>query len=384
MEDTQHAEAVSASFDSSTLPLPHDVKYWLAMQRAPRIGARTLLRLLDIFHEPQTIIEASRQQLSRHQLSKVSLDYLDNPDWAQIDTDIAWLESSHAHVITLLDSRYPELLKQIPDPPSLLYVMGDVTLLNTEQLAIVGSRNPTHSGRQTAYEFARDLAQVGWTLTSGMALGIDGACHEGCMAAGGKTVAVIGTGLDRIYPARHRELAHQIAEKGVLVSEFPLGTSPLPGNFPQRNRIISGLSRGVLVVEAAIQSGSLITAQLALEQNREVFAVPGSIHSPQSRGCNALIRQGAKLVETATHIYEELLDIVPLHPHSKDKSEQQSLDTLDSEYQKLLECVGYEPAAVDVVVQRSGLTADAVCSMLLVLELQGYIVATSGGYYAQV
>ena len=199
--------------------------------------------------------------------------------------------------MTLHDARYPELLKQIADPPSILFVQGDVSLLAKWQIALVGSRNPSASGRDTAYEFSRYLAQDGITINSGLAMGIDAASHQGALAAGGKTIAVIGTGLDRVYPAKHRELAHEIASTGAIVSEFALGTSPRAENFPRRNRIISGLSLGTVVVEAAVKSGSLITARMAMEQGREVFAIPGSIHNPLARGCHQLIRQGAKLVE---------------------------------------------------------------------------------------
>jgi len=255
---------------------------------------------------------------------------------------------------------------------------------------MVGSRNPTPMGLQTAEDFAKSLAEVGWTMTSGLALGIDTACHQGALAAqNGRTIAVIGTGIDRVYPARNRDLAHQIAQKGVIISEFPLGSAPVPGNFPRRNRIISGMSRGVFVVEAALRSGSLITAKQALEQGREVFALPGSIHNPLSRGCHSLIRQGAKLVETAEHIYEELIEILPYRPQLKsadcenEAGNKESSVELDTDYQTVLTHVGFDPTAVDTVVERSGLTADAVCSMLLVLELQGYIASTHGGHYCK-
>jgi DNA processing protein len=250
---------------------------------------------------------------------------------------------------------------------------------------MVGTRNPTPAGQETAQEFARHLAGVGLTITSGLALGIDAASHRGALAAGGYSVAVVGTGLDRVYPARHRELAHQIAEQGALVSEFSPGVPPLAANFPRRNRIISGLSVGTLVVEAARQSGSLITARLALEQGREVFAVPGSIHNPQARGCHQLLRQGAKLVETAQDVLEELGTLVSYVPQAamQPDPDSDSLSELDADYQKVLKCIGHEPTSVDTVVERSGLTADAVCSMLLVLELQGFVAATNGGHYCQ-
>lgn len=297
------------------------------------------------------------------------------------------------------DDRYPTLLKAIPDAPPVLYILGQVEILQLPQLAIVGSRNPTHAGKDIAHDFAAHLTNMGMTITSGMALGIDAAAHQGALdsmqmgnTGHGFTVAVTGTGLDRVYPAKNREIAHKIAENGVLVSEYAPGTPPLPGNFPRRNRIISGLSMGVLVVEAALQSGSLITARQAIDQDREVFAVPGSIHHPLAKGCHALIREGAKLVETADHILEELKGFAVMIGESsvesqksavKEEMEQNSSLNVDEEYQQVLKCVDFEPTSVDKVVERSGLTADAVCSMLLVLELQGYVTALSGGYYCQ-
>ena len=368
--------------------LQTELASWLAVHRAAGIGATTFLKLLSVFGLPQEILEASYTQLADCGLSKNSIESLLSPDWAQIEKDCAWLEANQAHVITLADAAYPELLKEISDPPPLLFVLGDKTLLSTEQLAMVGSRNPTPMGLQTAADFAQTLAEVGWTISSGLALGIDAASHQGALGAmNGHTIAVIGTGIDRVYPARNRDLAHQIAQKGAIISEFPLGTAPVPGNFPRRNRIISGMSRGVFVVEAALRSGSLITAKQALEQGREVFALPGSIHNPLARGCHSLIRQGAKLVETAEHIYEELIEILPYRPNIKGNSQperaNQDVRTLDKDYQTVLTHVGFEPTAVDTVVEQSGLTADAVCSMLLVLELQGYIVSTQGGHYCK-
>ncbi len=303
---------------------------------------------------------------------------------AAAEQELAWLEQPNHHLITLSDPRYPKRLREIADPPAALYVIGEPDLLSATQLGIVGSRNPTPGGSETAHAFAGYLAQSGLTITSGLALGVDAAAHRGALQAGGKTIAVAGTGLDRVYPARHRELAHEIVGQGALISEFPLGTPALALNFPRRNRIISGLSLGVLVVEAALQSGSLITARLAAEQGREVFAIPGSIHNPLARGCHALIRQGAKLVETAADILEELgpiaQTIAPMH----------EIDTgnvtpgLDVEALTLLDCLGFDPTPVDSLIERSGLTPEAVSSMLLVLELQGHVVAAPGGHYTRV
>lgn len=267
----------------------------------------------------------------------------------------------------------------------MLYVHGDAAALHEASLAIVGSRNPTPVGMDNAYQFARHLSRAGLTITSGMALGIDAAAHRGALAAGGRTFAVAGTGLDRVYPVAHRELASQIADCGAVVSEFPLSTPPVPRNFPKRNRIISGLSLGVLVVEAAPSSGSLITARLAAEQGREVLAIPGSIHNPLARGCHALIRLGAKLVETADDILEELGPMSgTIGPAPNAGAAGQAgnvLEGLDVESRSLLEHMGFEPAPVDTLVERTGLTAEAVSRMLLILELQGFISSAPGGLY---
>ena len=359
------------------------LRHWLALIRAPRIGPATFYSLLHQFSEPEAVLKAGRHTLEKVGLRPDTVAYLMEPDWARVDADLSWLEQPDARILLLNDSDYPPLLKTIPDPPPLLFVLGDVTILGQKQLAMVGSRHPTPAGREIAHDFAKHLAANGIVITSGLALGIDGASHEGALAGGGLTVAVAGTGLDRVYPARHRDLAHRIGENGVLVSEFPPGTPPTASNFPRRNRIISGLSMGVLVVEAALRSGSIITARAAIEQGREVFAVPGSIHNPQARGCNSLIRQGAKLVETAADIFEELGGFATPLRQELNSERAVSSSELDSEHKRVLESVGHEPTAVDTVVQRSGLTADAVCSMLLVLELQGLIASTSSGHYCQ-
>ncbi len=361
-----------------------DLHYWLALLRTPGVGAVTQVRLLDLFASAETVFSASRQQLQQAGLRTESIDYILRPDWDSISPDLEWLQQPDAHILTLNDPAYPYMLKAISDPPPVLFIFGDPAVLDLPQLAIVGSRNPTPGGAETARDFAAHLAGGGLSITSGLAQGIDAASHLGALDVDGVTIAVTGTGLDRVYPARHRELAHRIAAQGALVSEFPAGTPPLTPNFPRRNRIISGLSMGTLVVEAAVQSGSLITAKQALEQGREVFAVPGSIHNPQSRGCHRLIRQGAKLVETAQDIFEELGGFAALAIETeKSAPPLQSAFEMDDEYKKVLASLGHEPASVDVVVSRSGLTADAVCSMLLVLELQGYLKSMTGGYYCR-
>jgi DNA processing protein len=275
-------------------------------------------------------------------------------------------------------------LLQIPDTPPVLYIHGNVDILSGLQISMVGSRNPTVSGRRTASEFASCLAFAGLTITSGLALGIDAASHCGALDAGKPTIAVMGTGLDRVYPASHRDLAHRIAEYGALVSEFPIGTAPRPENFPRRNRIISGLSLGTLVVEAAMRSGSLISARYAADQGREVFAIPGSIHNPLSRGCHALIRQGAKLVETAQDILDELGSLAAATTEttrSCDAVTAAQSPELGDDYMQLLELMGYNHTSVDMLVETSGLTPAVVSSMLLQLELKGFIASCPGGLY---
>jgi DNA processing protein len=355
---------------------------WLALHRTPGVGPITFARLLEQFGCPENVFSNPAEA---ELVSSRTRSALLQPDWQQIENDLRWFDSADRHIVTLHDSRYPELLKQIADPPSLLFVQGDVDLLSQWQIALVGSRNPSASGRDTAYEFGRYLAQGGITICSGLAMGIDAAAHKGALAVEGKTVAVIGTGLDRVYPAKHRELAHEIASTGAIVSEFALGTEPRAENFPRRNRIISGLSLGTLVVEAALQSGSLITARMAMEQGREVFAIPGSIHNPLARGCHQLIRQGAKLVENANDILEELGALAGVQSvENTDEPEQELSENTDDDYQVLLNHLGYDPIQIDKLIERCGLTADAVSSMLLLLELQGKVESFAGGRYARV
>ncbi len=368
-----------------------ETRFWLALHRTPGIGTRGCRKLLSDYGSPSNIFHATSEQLRAAGIRAQSIDALANPDWEAVDRDLAWLAEPGNRLLSCLDPGYPQLLKEIPDPPALLFVHGDPEYLQQPQLAIVGSRNPSHDGAALAREFSAHLTSCGLTITSGLASGIDGEAHQGALQAGGSTVAVAGTGLDRVYPAQHRELAHQIAENGTLVSEFPPGTLPLPGNFPRRNRIISGLSLGTLVIEAALRSGSLITARTALEQGREVFAIPGSIHNPLARGCHALIREGAKLVETGDHILEELASLVSLCLSQTGNSSVPetitgSSDTparLDAEYLKLLDLMGYEPVSIDQLVQRSGLTPEQVSSMLLLLELEDFIASSPGGRYTR-
>lgn len=362
------------------------LKYWLALQHIPRIGPATLTRLLQHFESPQDIFSCSAAQLHAHDLKPISIDAILNPDWRGVEADLQWQEQAHCHILTQNDPAYPPMLLESPAAPTLLYVMGKPQVLHEAQIAMVGSRNPTPAGQQTALEFARHLSAAGLVITSGLAIGIDGSCHQGALDADGATVAVTGTGLDRLYPARHRDLALAIIEKGAIVSEFPLGTPPRPENFPRRNRIISALSLGTLVIEAALRSGSLITAKHALEQGREVFAIPGSIHNPLSRGCHHLIKQGAKLVETADDIISELKPMATEYREISQAIDNKKENCINNDpgYQNLLEEMGYSPVAIDELVTRSGLTAEEVSSMMLILELQGNVASSPGGCYIRV
>lgn len=359
---------------------------WLALIRTPGLGPGLGERLLQRLGSPEAILSAGRSAWRDAGADQAVCDALASPDWETVDGDMNWLDQPSHHLIGRTDSRYPRLLGEIPRPPLALFVNGDPELLGMTQLAVVGSRNPTAGGRGHAREFSAYLARAGFVITSGLALGIDGETHEAALECGGATIAVTGTGLDRVYPARHHELARRIAATGALISEFPPGTQALPANFPRRNRVISGLCLGVLVVEAARRSGSLITARLGMEQGREVFALPGSIHNPLARGCHALIRQGAKLVETADDILEELgpqmASAAPLAEGGR-TSPDPAPAALDQEYETLLQAMGYEPVRIDTLVQRLGLTPETVSSMLLQLELRGQIEQLPGGAYTQ-
>ncbi|KJV07003.1 DNA-binding protein [Methylocucumis oryzae] len=353
------------------------MKFWLALLRTPGVGSRTFLKLLAT-HSPAQLFAESASSLAALGLNPQSISAIKAPDWQTVDNDLVWLAQPNQLALTISDADYPELLKQIADPPPVLFVRGHANVLSLPQLAMVGSRNPSALGKETAYSFARTLARLGFAITSGLALGIDAASHQGALDGQGVTIAVAGTGLDRVYPAQHKDLALAIVESGALVSEFPPGTLAKANHFPRRNRIISGLSIGLLVVEAAKQSGSLITARLALEQNREVFAIPGSIHNPLARGCNALIREGAKLVETTNDIVEELGQFNQIDEEFYNESTQSKLDL---EQQTILNLVMFSPTSIDTLVQNSGLSVEEISSTLLILELQGYIEATAAGCY---
>jgi DNA processing protein len=342
--------------------------------------------MLNQWHTPKAVFDQVHHVSSVSERTKQGLLH---PKWDEVERDLAWLdEKANRYIVTIDDPRYPTLLKQIADPPCLLFVEGNVDLLSTWQLAMVGSRNPTASGRDTAYEFARYLTQAELTITSGLAMGVDAAAHQGALSSMGKTIAVVGTGLDIVYPSKHKKLADQIIENGAIVSEFPIGTTPRAENFPRRNRLISGLSLGTLVVEAALQSGSLITARTAMEQGREVFAIPGSIHNPLARGCHKLIKEGVKLVETGADIIEELgaLACVSQMTSVRQQSEITRTDDDvedDADYQCLFEHLGFDPVSIDVLISKSKLTAEVVSSMLLLLELQGRVESLPGGRYTR-
>jgi DNA processing protein len=349
---------------------------WLRLTLIPGIGGETQRKLLAAFGLPAAIFSASRGTLCSVIGSKAA-DLLINWDnGAQVAAACKWSEDCNQHIVTLADPEYPQSLLEIADPPTLIYVRGRLDLLNTPALAIVGSRNPTPQGIQNAERFAAAFADAGLVISSGLALGIDAAAHRGALNANGRTVAFIGTGIDRIYPARNKELALQIGEYGTTVSEFPIGTPAVAHNFPRRNRLISGIARGVLVVEASVDSGSLITARLAAEQGREVFAIPGSIHSPQSRGCHHLIKQGAKLVETAQDVLEELNWSATPSPLVAP-----AVGANDGTSAQLLSMMGFDPCNLDELAERTRLTASALSVMLLHLELDGRVASLPGGLY---
>jgi len=371
---------------SPTPQPPDDAAEWLALNRTPGLGARRLRKLLQHFDSPGAILKADRAQLQSLGVASAAVEFLKQPDWQAVEADLTWLARDGNRLLRITEASYPPQLAEISDPPPLLFVHGDADYLLQPQLAVVGSRNPSREGIALAEDFAAFLGDCGLTVSSGLATGIDAAAHRGALRSAGGTIAVTGTGLDRVYPSQHRELAHQIAANGALVAEFPPGTPPLAANFPRRNRIISGLSVGTLVVEAALHSGSLITARLALDQGREVFAIPGSIHNPLARGCHALIRQGAKLVESGADILEELA--ARFTPGSPPPETRQAAETatsaspaLAADYLALLDAMGHEPVAVDQLVARSGLTPEVVSSMLLLLELEDRVHPSAGGRY---
>lgn len=367
----------------------------LAIHRLPGMGP---VKLKEILTSLQTEVQ------SQDNIKDIFFSKDDNcklfpgkADWKGVEKDLEWAQKQNHSIVTFYDDAYPKILKEIHSAPPILFVAGDLTLLSLPQLAMVGSRNPTAVGRETACFFAQKFSEQGLCVTSGLAIGIDGASHRGALHISGKTIAVLAGGLDKIYPPAHQKLALKIAERGALVSEFPIGVSPVASHFPRRNRIISGLSLGTLVIEATLKSGSLITAKYALDQGREVFAIPGSIYSSQAQGCHALIRQGAKLVETPQDVLEEMGSLLnylsgstelnrlecEIGIKSKASAPMNALGmvTLDEVVEReLLYHIGFEPTSIDTLVARSGLTIAEVSSILLELELKGWIQGSQGGY----
>jgi DNA processing protein len=360
-----------------------DLKPWLTLAHVPGLHAGHLGPVTD----PLALATESPAALAALGFGEAAIAALRRPDVEALARDEAWLAGAGRALVTWGSADYPPLLAAIPDAPLVLFIQGTAATLSLPQLAIVGSRNPTQLGRDTARQFAEHLAGAGLAITSGLALGIDAAAHRGALAGGGRTVAVTGCGLDTVYPREHAGLAEEIAANGALVSEMPTGTPPLRQHFPRRNRLISGLSVGTLVVEAALQSGSLITARLASEQGREVFAIPGSIHNPMARGCHRLIRQGAKLVETADDIFDELGALLDgLRSATRAEAPDVQADSrpaLDKDYEILLDALGFAPAGIDTLVARTGFATDVVASMLLILELDGRVAQQPGGLYCR-
>lgn len=352
---------------------------WLQLTLTPGLGAATLRKLLGQFGLPENVLAARRAELAPH-VPAEALKALDSPAVAAaVAAALAWLESPGHALVALGDPEYPRLLLETPDPPAVLYCHGRIDLLNQPALAVVGSRNATSQGTSNAEQFSRSFSESGLTIVSGLAQGIDAAAHRGGLAGPGSTIAVLGTGVDNPYPASNARLAAEIAERGLLVSEFALGTKPLAFNFPKRNRVISGLARGCLVVEAALASGSLITARSAAEQGRDVFAVPGSIHSPLAKGCHALIKTGAKLVESAEDVLSELSGVRPATSAPARAARARRPDD-----DPLLACMGFDPIDVDTLCALAKLPAERVAADLLQLELAGRVSLLPGGLYQRI
>ena len=328
---------------------------WICLQQISGLGGQGICKLLSQFGSPENIFAASHQDLNKVVSQAVSSAIKEGPNLNTAEAGMQWLQKDNNHLITLADTHYPQALLEIPDPPPILYAKGDLSCLSMPAIAMVGSRNASVQGEKNAEEFAYALSEQGFCIISGMALGIDGAAHRGALKnKNGKTIAVVGTGLDIVYPAKHRELAHKIVERGLVISEFPISTPSRPQNFPRRNRIISGLSLGCLVVEANTQSGSLITAKCAAEQGREVFAIPGSIHSPMSKGCHELIKQGAKLVDCIKDITDELA------PHLSHLIGPDDKKSEPSENSPLLDLMGFDPINMEALIALTNLTLSLI------------------------
>ena len=353
----------------------NNLPFLLALNRMNKVGPRTVRKLLQRWPDLKELFRLSKPDMQAAGLPSVLAQTITEFDLDRIQEDLAWQNAaSNHHLLTWNSPDYPELLKEISDPPIILYAKGQLSAFDNPRLAVVGSRNPSVTGNENARSFAKALASYGITIVSGLALGIDGQAHTGCIEANGTTIAVLGTGIDCIYPRRHTKLAEQITQNGLILSEFPLNSPPIAGHFPRRNRIISGLSLCILVVEAAIRSGSLITAKMALEQNRDVLAIPGSIHNPLARGCHYLLQQGAKLVTSVTDVLEEL------RIESQQLTADKSFFSLASGNENLVKFIGFEMTSIDQIIVRSGYTVEQVTGELAELELQGAIKAVPGGY----
>ncbi|MES2889908.1 MAG: DNA-processing protein DprA [Pseudomonadota bacterium] len=380
---------------------------WLRLLETPGVGRESARRLLAAFGSPQAVFDAAPGEWRSVVPSAVAQALAEVPADAPALLDATWrwlqqpsdgpLDSPPHAVVCLGDADYPALWLQMADPPLMVYAKGRLDTLRTPAIAIVGSRNPTRQGLDNARAFAQSLSQHGLTVVSGLALGVDGAAHDGALAGPGRTVALVGTGLDRVYPRHHLALAQRIAEQGLLLSEYPLGTSPRPAHFPQRNRLIAGLGLGTLVIEATLQSGSLITARLAMECGREVLAIPGSIHAPQSRGCHALIKQGAKLVECAQDVLEELqwpapggdgrvaAASVPAAPPSTAAPDDDNNDSDGSGGDDpLLAALGHDPVGLEALAQRTGWSPQVLNVKLLTLELEGRVARLPGQLFQRI
>jgi DNA processing protein len=353
----------------------NELAAWIRLSLVPGLGGYALRKLLTDFGLPSRVLTTGRSALAAV-VGEALADRIIAHDAVRATEDaLRWADAPNHYIVTLGDAQYPQRLLEISNPPPLLYLLGDATLVDRSSIAIVGSRNGTAQGIANAARFARALSAAGMTIVSGLALGIDAAAHRGALEERSSTIAVLGCGIDIAYPSRNADLYGAIVESGLLVSEFPLATPPVATNFPRRNRLISGLACGVLVIEAALESGSLITARLAAEQGREVFAVPGSIHSPLSKGCHALIKEGAKLVESAQDVLEEL--------NATASTKHVTLAPAEKEHE-LLRHLGYDPCNVDSLCQRSGLTPETVSAMLLQLELEGIVASLPGGRYQRI
>ncbi|KTD44685.1 DNA-processing protein DprA [Legionella quateirensis] len=353
----------------------NNLSFLLALNRMNKIGPRTVRKLLQRWPDLNDLFRLSKRDMEEAGLPSVLAQTITEFNLDLVQEDLAWQNAASDHHLLTWDSPiYPELLKEISDPPIILYAKGQLSSFDHPRLAVVGSRNPSITGSENARNFAKALASHGITIVSGLALGIDGQAHAGCIEANGTTIAVLGTGIDCIYPRRHTKLAEKITQNGLILSEFPLNSPPIAGHFPRRNRIISGLSLCILVVEAAIRSGSLITAKMALEQNRDVLAIPGSIHNPLARGCHYLLQQGAKLVTSVTDVLEEL------RIESRQLTVDKSFFSLASGNENLVKFIGFEMTSIDQIIVRSGYTIEQVTGELAELELQGAVKAVPGGY----